>query len=194
MTRFHLLLVCHHILDSYTEASSKNCIEKSCFLNLIYAKCLEQWLAHSNSIEVLAIITIHDDEVDGEGLMHYKHIFTSTSVNFKKKVIQYSSNLKALSLAKVLIGGWPVATENWEYHSWKDSLLSKQPPWPTVGTFSLKIQLSYLAMEWIGLPWKVVCFPSLDSGMSGSWIDCIDFEGSFSQSLYNSKTKPTQNY
>ena len=41
---------------------------------------LRKCLAHSNSIEVLVIIIILDDEADEDGSMHYKHIFTSTSV------------------------------------------------------------------------------------------------------------------
>lgn len=44
--------------------------------------------------------------------MYYKHIFTSTSVNFKKTV-QYSGNLKAVSPAKTLPEGeGPMATES----------------------------------------------------------------------------------
>ena len=84
MTRFCLLLMCHHILDPCTEANSRSCLEKLCFLDLIYANCLEQCLAHSNSIEVLATVMTHGNEREEVGSVYHKHIFTSTSVNLKK--------------------------------------------------------------------------------------------------------------
>lgn len=50
------------------------------FTQFNICKMLRKCLAPSNSIEVLAIIIILDDKADEDGSMHYKHIFTSTSV------------------------------------------------------------------------------------------------------------------
>lgn len=71
------------------------------------------------------------------------------SVNFKKTNSLYSDNFKALSLAKNWLEGndlWLLRMKT-NCQSWRDSLLSKPPPWPNMSMFSLKIQLSYLALK-----------------------------------------------